>query len=112
MKSILFGMLVLCATMAHPASGGVYSPTSNVGEFLRQFERACNAGDEEWIRSAVDKEGVVAEGEAVFFGIMGPKEGGESISELSVVAAADAPLPPANIRQASGLKKNQVGALA
>lgn len=74
-----------------------YTGTGRIGEFLRQFERAYRAGDRAWIESAVDRDGVVADLKPMYLGLLGPKEGGESLSNLAVVPV------PANYRLPNSL---------
>ncbi len=94
MKAIITAIAIICSVSIVPARAAIYTPTAQVGEFLRQFEKAYKAGDQEWIRSAVDKDGVVEEAKAIFFGFLGPKEDGESIADLKAIAApADYKLP-------------------
>ncbi len=94
MKAIITAIAIICSVSIAPARAAIYTPTAQVGEFLRQFEKAYKAGDQEWIRSAVDKDGVVEEAKAIFFGFLGPKESGESIADLKAIAApADYKLP-------------------
>ncbi|MFO0962171.1 MAG: serine hydrolase domain-containing protein [Phycisphaerales bacterium] len=64
-----------------------YAGTARVGEFLAQFERAYRAGDRAWIESAVDRPGAQHPLMPAYLGLLGPKEGGESITNLAVVAA-------------------------
>ena len=87
MKLIITAMAILCSVSSHPVRADVYIPTVQAGEFLRQFEKAYHAGDQEWIRSAVDKDGIVEEARALFYGFLGPVAGGESISDLKIMAA-------------------------
>jgi len=88
MKAILT-ILMMCVVIMAPAKGAIYLPTEKAGEFLRQFEKAYNTGDREWIESAIDKEGVIEEAKAVFLGFLGPKDGGETITGLSAIAAPE-----------------------
>lgn len=90
MKAIVTTIALVCsASVVFPARAAVYTPTAQVGEFLRQFEKAYKAGDQEWIQSAVDDPGVIEEAKAIFFGFLGPKERGEFISDLRVIAATE-----------------------
>lgn len=89
MKSTLLAVTFLSALLASPSRGESYEPTAHIGEFLRQFATAYQAGDQEWIRSAVDPDGIVQEAKAPYFGFLGPKEGGEPITGLAAVAAPD-----------------------
>lgn len=89
MKSPLLAVTFLSALLVSPGRSEIYEPTAQIGEFLRQFATAYQAGDREWVRSAVDPDGIVEEAEAPYFGFLGPKEGGELITGLSVVAAPD-----------------------
>jgi hypothetical protein len=86
-KSTLLAVALLATALASPSRGESYEPTAHIGEFLRQFATAYQAGDQEWIRSAVDPDGIVDEAKAPYFGFLGPKEGGEPITGLAVVAA-------------------------
>ncbi len=87
MKRIAFAIQLLWMIMIVPAMGEVYSPTGRIGEFLKAFERAYRAGDSEWIRGAIDKDGVIEDAKPAYLGFLGPKEGGEAIMELAVIAA-------------------------
>ena len=97
MKTTLHMMLLLCILPIVPARGETYSPTDKIGEFIRSFDRAYRAGDLEWIQSAVDKGGIIEEVKAAYLGFLGPKQGGEDISGLTVVAA------PANYKLPNSL---------
>lgn len=68
MNAIITAAAIICSFTILPTRAAVYTPTAQVGEFLRQFEKAYTEGDHEWIRSAVDKEGVVEVAKAIFFG--------------------------------------------
>jgi len=72
-----------------PLHAETYVPVSEVGSFLRGFEKAYRAGDKEWIRSAVDKDGIVEEARSFYFGLLGPNKPGETLSHLRVVAAPE-----------------------
>ena len=89
MKSIIAIFAVVSAGIIPSAKGAIYSPTPKAGEFLRQFEKAYRSGDLEWIQSAVDKEGIIAEAKDIFFGFLGPKKEGEAISDLRILAAPE-----------------------
>jgi hypothetical protein len=89
MKSIIAISALVSAAIITSVNGEVYSPTSKAGEFLRQFEKAYSLGDQEWIQSAVDKEGIIEELKPVFFSFLGPKKEGESISELRILAVPE-----------------------
>jgi hypothetical protein len=94
MKAIITAIAIMSSVSTAPTWAAIYTPTAQVGEFMRQFEKAYRAGDQEWIRSAVDKDGIAEEVKATFFGFLGPKEGGESIADLKAIAApADYKLP-------------------
>lgn len=71
-----------------------YAPTAHIGAFLRAFEKAYRAGDGEWFRSAVDKEGIVAEATAAYFSLLGPTRSPDEITHLSVAAAPENYQPP------------------
>jgi len=87
MRPTLLFALLLCMTSIMPTNAETYTPTSKIGEFMSSFERAYRAGDTEWIQTAVDRDGIIEEAKAVYFSFLGPKQGGESISGLAVVAA-------------------------
>ncbi len=90
MKATVTTIALMCSvSIVVSARAAVYTPTAQVGTFLRQFEKAYKAGDQEWIQSAVDDPGVIEEAEAIFFAFLGPKERGESISDLRVIAAPE-----------------------
>jgi len=94
MKTILATFVLVTAAIIPSVEGAIYVPTPKVGEFLRQFEKAYRSGDQEWIQSAVDKEGVIEEAKAIFFGFLGPKNDGEAIYDLKVIAAPEDYKPP------------------
>ncbi len=56
------------------ASGEVYKPTYNVGEFLRGFKKAYESNDAEWLKSAVDREGIIKEEQPYYDLILTPNE--------------------------------------
>jgi hypothetical protein len=89
MKSSLLAVAFMATLLASPARCANYEPTAQIGEFLRQFAAAYQTGDHEWIRSAVDPEGVIEEAQGPYFGFLGPKDGGEPIADLAAVAAPD-----------------------
>jgi hypothetical protein len=89
MKTTTWLLALICAAALSPAQGAVYAPTSKVGEFLRQFEKAYREGDQEWLQSAVDKDGMIDEAKAFFLGILMPKEAGETITDLKAVPTPD-----------------------
>ena len=89
MRSVLVIVAIFCSYFSVLARGEAYAPTSRVGEFLRQFEKACRVGDMECIRSMIDRGGVIEEAKGPFFGFLGPKAGGEAISDLKVVSAPE-----------------------
>ncbi len=89
MKNLLTLAALHGAFLALPVCAEVYAPTVSIGEFLRQFEKAYRAGDSEWIRSAVDQEGIIQEAAGPYFGFLGPKQGGETITHLVAVAAPE-----------------------
>jgi hypothetical protein len=89
MKAIIVTIGLLFAASYNPTLAAEYSPSPKIGDFLRQFEKAYRVGDQEWIQSAVDEGGVLEEAKAVFFSFLGPKKEGETISNLTVVAAQD-----------------------
>lgn len=97
-------LVALLWSIATNAPGENYSPTAEVGEFLRKFERAYTSGDSEWILGAVDKEGVHQEAQDLFLSILGPKDGGETISGLAVTAA------PADFKVANTLLDYEIEA--
>lgn len=94
MKTILATFVLVTAAIIPSVEGAIYVPTPKVGEFLRQFEKAYRSGDQEWIQSAVDKGGVIEEAKAIFFGFLGPKDDGEAIYDLKVIAAPEDYKPP------------------
>lgn len=89
MRSVLSIVAILCADFSVLARGEAYAPTSQVGDFLRQFEKAYRAGDMESILSMIDKAGIIEEAKGPFLGFLGPKAGGEAISDLKVVSAPE-----------------------
>jgi len=94
MKHALLALTLLATALASPARCANYEPTAQIGEFLRQFATAYQTGDREWIRSAVDPEGVIQEAQGPYFGLLGPKDGGEPIADLAAVAAPEKYQPP------------------
>lgn len=104
MRAIITAIAFMCSAVMVPARAAAYIPTAQVGDFLRQFEKAYKAGDQEWIRSAVDKDGVIKEAKEFFFGFLSPKEGGESIADLRVMAA------PADYKLSNSLIDEEIDA--
>lgn len=88
-KTIISTIAMGCVASFTPVLGADYTPTGKAGEFLRHFEKAYRAGDQEWIQSAVDKAGMIEEAKSVFFGFLGPKKDGEVISNLKIIAAPE-----------------------
>jgi hypothetical protein len=85
---------LLCAAFINTVKAVEYTPTTKMGEFLTQFENAYKTGDQEWIQSAVDKDGVIDEAKRLFYGFLSPKKKGQPITNLKVIAApADYKLP-------------------
>ena len=78
---------LLCFATTTEAAGEEYVSTNRVGEFLRRFEAAYLAGDIECVTSMIDRGGVLEEAKGAFFGLLGPKTGGEAITDLKVVSA-------------------------
>ena len=99
MKRAPFSVIaVLLLTSLNPLRAETYSPTSKIGDFLKSFERAYRAGDQEWIQSAVDREGIIEEVKAVYFGLLGPsKDRTVVISNLHAVAAPDGYVLPNSV---------------
>jgi len=75
------------ASRAAASRGPTYIGTDRIGEFLRQFERAYRAGDRAWIESAMDSEGMAADLKPLYLGLLGPRQGGEVLSNLVAVPA-------------------------
>lgn len=71
-----------------------YTPTAHIGEFLKRFEKAYRAGDKEWIRSAVDRAGIIEQARDAYFGLLGPNDNATDISGLSVSAAPEGYILP------------------
>ncbi len=79
----------LAAASLTPLNAETYVPVSAVGDFLRSFEKAYRSGDKEWIRSAVDRDGIVEEARSIYFGLLGPNEPAGEIKHLRIVAAPE-----------------------
>ena len=87
--SLIATALLFVAPLS-PLSAETYIPTSKIGDFLRTFEKAYRTGDLEWIRSAVDKDGIIEEVKPMYFGLLGPTTDKKIvISDLCAVAAPE-----------------------
>ena len=77
----------ICSVYASSVHADVYTPTDQVSEFAKQFEKAYRAGDRAWVQSAIDKAGVIEEMKASYYASRGPENGGGNISNFEVIAA-------------------------
>jgi hypothetical protein len=91
---ILWVVMFLASAPLTQLNAETYVPVSAKGNFLRGFEKAYRSGDKEWIRSAVDKDGIVEEARSIYFGLLGPNDSAGAITNLRVMAAPEGYVMP------------------
>ncbi len=87
MENFVATFVFIYSAFASLVHADVYTPTDQVGEFARQFEKAYRAGDRAWVQSAIDKAGVIEEMKASYYASRGPENGGGSLSDFKVTEA-------------------------